>query len=151
MQSIKPLQQQQFDRTEEVAAYIQYCCINGNMPALSIAELSKRFCMSKTVLKIVFKQKFKTSIHAFVIKERIKHICTLLKETPYSIKEIALKCGYEELSNFSRDFAKVVGVSPKAYRMGIMEPDLQMKHQRSYNTEFNAFFKVQDKAQYRLN
>ena len=33
----------------------------------------------------------------------------------YTIAEVALRCGYEETSNFSRAFKQVYGITPSQY------------------------------------
>jgi AraC-like DNA-binding protein len=42
---------------------------------------------------------------------------TLVKQNSYSIKQIALECGYSDLSNFYRDFRGVHAMTPRAARL----------------------------------
>jgi hypothetical protein len=51
--------------------------------------------------------------------------CTLLKNSTTSILEIAQRCGYNNLSNFNRQFKERFGVSPRDYRNGRPEPQRQ--------------------------
>lgn len=48
---------------------------------------------------------------------RISQACYLLKNTNESIGEIAINCGYDNLRTFHRNFKKIIGPSPKEYRM----------------------------------
>ena len=67
------------------------------------------------------------SIHAFIMQERVKQVCSLLQESAYSIKEIAMRSGYEELSNFSRDFTKHTGMSPRVYRQVTVKSNIKIE------------------------
>ena len=100
----------------DIAAYIRHCCRTGDMEALSFTSLTKKFTISATPLKKAFRQRYRQTIHGYVINQRIQYICELLDTNNYSIKEVAYLSGYEELSNFSRDFTKHTGLSPRAYR-----------------------------------
>jgi AraC-like DNA-binding protein len=41
----------------------------------------------------------------------------LMKQTARSIKQIALDCGYSDISNFYRDFKSVHGTTPRDVRL----------------------------------
>ncbi len=116
MPSAKRISLVYYTRAAKVAEFIRVHCCNANTEALSIAKLTKRFAMSETTLKSVFKQRYQINIHAFVIQARVEHICSLLEGTNHSIKTIAIMTGYSELSNFSRDFTRAKGMSPTVYR-----------------------------------
>ncbi len=48
---------------------------------------------------------------------RISHACYLLKNSPCSIDEIAIKCGYNNLRSFHYNFKKITRQSPTHYRL----------------------------------
>ena len=50
---------------------------------------------------------------------KIKKACELLDTTGMKINQISLKLGYEDPYYFSRQFSKVMGMSPKGYRARI--------------------------------
>ena len=53
----------------------------------------------------------------FIQKIKIKRACQLLENTSeISIAEIALKCGFDDSSNFTRTFKRVMGVTPSQYQ-----------------------------------
>ena len=106
----------------DIAAYIRNCCRTGNMETVSIDRLTKKFAISATPLKNAFKQRYRQTIHAYVLTWRIQFICELLDTNNYSIKEIAYHAGYIELSNFSRDFTRQMGISPREYRQRTLRP-----------------------------
>lgn len=47
---------------------------------------------------------------------RIRNACRFLTETDHSILEIALASGFQNLSNFNRQFRKSLGMPPREYR-----------------------------------
>lgn len=52
----------------------------------------------------------------YVRRLRVEHSKTLLTDVDISIKEIALKAGFEDQFHFSRVFHRIVGLSPTQYR-----------------------------------
>lgn len=48
---------------------------------------------------------------------RISRACYLLKNSQMSVGEIAEKCGYDNLRTFHRNFRRVTGMAPGAYRL----------------------------------
>lgn len=50
---------------------------------------------------------------------KIKKACELLDTTGMKINQISLKLGYEDPYYVSRQFSKVMGMSPKGYRARI--------------------------------
>jgi YesN/AraC family two-component response regulator len=114
--------------TASVAAFIRERCRNGDVSSLTYASLTKKFAISETSLKVAFRRRYRQSIHAYVIKERTSYITELLESTNYSLSEIALKAGYNEPGNFSRDFTKKTGLSPTVYRQQLCQPRLAHTH-----------------------
>ena len=55
----------------------------------------------------------------FILKIKIKRACQLLKNTSeISITEIAQRCGFDDSSNFTRTFKRVMGLTPTQYQKG---------------------------------
>jgi AraC-like DNA-binding protein len=46
---------------------------------------------------------------------RIEHACRLLQESPQPVSQIALTCGFTNLSNFNRQFKGITGMTPSHY------------------------------------
>lgn len=46
---------------------------------------------------------------------RVEHACRLLQETPQPVSQIALACGYPNLSHFNRQFRQITGMTPSRY------------------------------------
>lgn len=54
----------------------------------------------------------------YLISYRLERACSLLTHTTRSITEIALDCGFDNISYFIRKFKEVKGCTPKEYRAG---------------------------------
>lgn len=65
-----------------------------------------------------FKRAFGCSPRAMVIDLRIQHAKNLLLESNLSVKEIAVRCGYQRQHEFARAFRQQAGVSPTEWRLG---------------------------------
>lgn len=70
----------------------------------------------KTKLQWLFKYHLKTTPIKFLITTRMQYAEKLLKNTDFSIKEIADRCGYADPLYFSHTFFKFYGHSPREYR-----------------------------------
>ena len=54
--------------------------------------------------------------HQFVLRARLREAATRLATGPGKVLDIALDCGFGDVSNFNRAFRNEFGVSPRAYR-----------------------------------
>ncbi len=84
---------------------------------LTIKELSEKVCLSESHFYRIFKEKFKMSPIDFINKERIKRASLLLQNPNKRIKEVALQCGFNNISYFIRVFKKIKSMTPRAYQM----------------------------------
>ncbi|MDO4339320.1 MAG: response regulator [Eubacteriales bacterium] len=67
-------------------------------------------------LSHIFKKETGQSLINFIINERIAKSKQLLSETNLSIRDIAITCGFQNISYFSRQFKKSVGMTPREFR-----------------------------------
>ncbi len=78
--------------------------------AAAVAKMSpKSFCR-------FFKANTGKTLVEHVHELRIGEACRQLLETDVSISEIAMDCGFHNLSNFNRRFRKLKGMTPREYR-----------------------------------
>lgn len=80
--------------------------------APSLTELSKMIYLNEYALKKGFKICFGTTVKQYVISLRMKYAMDLIKEGNHSITEIAHKCGYNGLVQFSAAFKIFYGKPP---------------------------------------
>jgi len=56
--------------------------------------------------------------HQYVLRARLREAARRLAVEPGKVLDIALDCGFGDVSNFNRAFRAEFGVSPRAYRVG---------------------------------
>lgn len=83
---------------------------------ITIEELSKRYMINPTTLKMVFKAIYGTSIAAHIKEHRMEQAAKILRESNRSIAEIAQAVGYDSQSKFTAAFKASFQVLPKEYR-----------------------------------
>ncbi len=54
--------------------------------------------------------------HQYLVRCRLQQAARLLAERERAITDIALDCGFNDLSNFIRTFRRAAGMSPRAFR-----------------------------------
>lgn len=83
---------------------------------ISVNYLAELVHTSKSYFMACFKKAVGIGAIEHLIRLRINAACEALSRTDSSISEIALSCGYSNLSNFNRQFKSIVGCSPTEYR-----------------------------------
>ena len=63
-----------------------------------------------------FKSLTNRTFSEFVNDVRVGFACKLLQQSDLSVSQIALECGYNNISYFNRSFKKIKNISPKEYR-----------------------------------
>lgn len=67
-----------------------------------------------------FKSLTNRTFSDFLNEVRIGFACKLLQQSDLPVTQIALECGYTNISYFNRCFKKINQMSPKAYRIAIV-------------------------------
>lgn len=83
---------------------------------LTLDEIAASASISRSKCCIVFKQYLQQSPIDFLNKHRLEMSVRLLLNTQSSITEIALSCGFNHLSYFSKIFLREYGCTPTEYR-----------------------------------
>jgi AraC-like DNA-binding protein len=60
------------------------------------------------------------SVRQLLVRFRVERAIGLLAATDLSLSDVAVRCGYYDQSAFTRQFRRVVGVSPGAYRAQLL-------------------------------
>ena len=84
--------------------------------AICIGEAAKIAHMSEGAFSRFFRSHVGKTFPAFVNDLRVGRACRLLAETDMGVTEIALACGYRNISNFNRQFLKLRKTSPGEFR-----------------------------------
>lgn len=83
---------------------------------LTRSYLARQVHLSESRLGALFRQTGMT-IHQAVSFKRMERAADLLRTTDLLVKEVAYRTGIVDQSHFGRDFTKVYGLSPAAYRL----------------------------------
>ncbi|HEX2948983.1 MAG TPA: helix-turn-helix domain-containing protein [Armatimonadota bacterium] len=83
---------------------------------LSIRELAESVNMSERNLARRFREGVGMTPIDYLIHLRIRRASQLLRDTPHSVAEIAAAVGMEDSNYFTRQFKRLMGVSPRDFR-----------------------------------
>ncbi|MFT4103841.1 MAG: AraC family transcriptional regulator [Burkholderiaceae bacterium] len=98
--------------------------IRANMASqISLAELAAQAGLSEYHFCRVFKNTTQLSPYQYLLRRRVQHACSHLEKDRLSVQEIAFACGFGDPVQFSRQFKKLMGVTPTAYRMSSRTPE----------------------------
>ncbi|EGV44559.1 helix-turn-helix domain-containing protein [Bizionia argentinensis JUB59] len=80
----------------------------------AVAEVSN---MTKNAFCKYFKKRTNKTYFQFLSELRIENACRLMQtQTDLSISEIAYQSGFNNISNFNRQFKTIKGITPNSYR-----------------------------------
>jgi AraC-like DNA-binding protein len=88
-------------------------------------ESGKLLGLSEAHFLRLFHRQVGTTFGRYLRQVRMNRAAGLLKNHTLSIKGIALDSGYNDISNFYRDFKKVHGINPRQVRVGLLILPLQ--------------------------
>jgi AraC-like DNA-binding protein len=83
---------------------------------IDLDTVAKLIYMSKPSFCRFFKKSTGKTYFDFLTELRIGYACKLLQESNMSIIQICYDCGYESISNFNRQFKKLLKSTPFNYR-----------------------------------
>lgn len=81
-----------------------------------IDDVARLTNLSVTSFCRYFKVTSNKSYFDFLTEVRLNHACKLIVKMNYTIKHVAIDCGFENTSNFYRHFRNVIGMTPKEYK-----------------------------------
>ncbi|MCT4643768.1 MAG: AraC family transcriptional regulator [Carboxylicivirga sp.] len=87
----------------------------------SIEKLAKQVGASKTILKETFQRVYGLPIYTFYQNRRIIKARQLLASGDFSITQVAYDLDFSTVSNFSKFFKKMTGLTPREYVNGQRE------------------------------
>lgn len=83
---------------------------------LSLTEFATLLHMSVSTFRRKFKAIYEVSPGQYIITKKLEKASNLLTTSDLSISAICFDCGFSDLSNFSKAFSKMYGLSPSAYQ-----------------------------------
>ncbi len=91
---------------------------------LNLDSLAERMHVSRYYLPHIFKQVTGYTLKEYLMLCRISFACQQLAESDQPIKDIAESSGFNDMSNFSRSFKEMIGMSPSDFRKKTKTPVL---------------------------
>ncbi len=76
--------------------------------------------MSNTTFFTSFKKMYRMTFKQYLLAIRIGYACRLLTNDNFNISQIAYESGFENLSNFNRQFKAIKGCTPGKYKKHLM-------------------------------
>lgn len=112
---LKPKYQPEKIKNKTFRDVLQY--VNKNYcNDISIQSVSKKFVINPSYLSQMFRKEIKKTFTQYLTSLRMSDACELLKDTEYTINEIADKIGYNDYFYFAKTFKKFTGRTPGNYR-----------------------------------
>lgn len=105
---------------------LEYICLYFR-DSITVKQLAVVSQLSVSRFSALFKKTFGLFPLQYITYYRIKRACELLRNTEYSVTQIAEMTGFEDPLYLSRVFKKETGISPTQYRSK-MNPDIFQRH-----------------------
>ncbi len=83
---------------------------------LTRESLAAMVYLTPDYLSHLFKRETGFSLTNYIIYERIEEAKRLLAGTSQNISDIATRCGFQNISYFSKQFRRFTGVTPREFR-----------------------------------
>jgi len=83
---------------------------------LSLARLSELSGLSQPQFSRAFREAIGKPPHHYLIDLRVQRAKRLLDETPRSVIEVGMACGFQQPNHFATTFRKLTGMSPRSWR-----------------------------------
>jgi AraC family transcriptional regulator of adaptative response / methylphosphotriester-DNA alkyltransferase methyltransferase len=74
--------------------------------------VARRVATSRRQLQRVFAEVGGLGYRAYLTRIRLSHAADLLSHTDLTVKQVAVRVGYGEVSQFSKAFRRAYGISP---------------------------------------
>lgn len=88
--------------------------LDERLPLSILADLSG---LSPSQFARTFRTATGKPPHGYLLDLRIEHARNLLENTDLPVIEVGMRCGFEQPNHFATMFRKIVGLSPRAWRV----------------------------------
>ncbi len=83
---------------------------------IQVADVARAVFCGRRTLEKRFREALGRSPHKEIRRARIRHACSLLRETDTLVEVLAERCGYATRDRFNVAFKKEMGMTPSQYR-----------------------------------
>lgn len=102
-------------KSELIRPAVEYINVNFR-ENITVEQLAETVHLSKSYFMNRFKAAAGVGAAEYIDQVRIKNACAVLTNTDMTSAQTAFECGFRNLSNFNRQFKKIVGCTPSEYR-----------------------------------
>ncbi len=127
------LETERDSRFDEICHYMEFRICDH----LTVADLSKHFSVSRSMLQALFHEKTGSGIMEYFVKMKIKRAKEIIRDGNMNLTEIAYYLSYSSLPCFSKQFKKVTGMSPMAYASSVRKITDEFVHASEKSREFS--------------
>jgi AraC-like DNA-binding protein len=106
------------DETGPMQKALKYVLQNFQKP-VSVKDLLEITNMSNTSFYAAFKKTYRMPFKDYLVNIRVGYACKLLTDGSLSISGVAYESGFENISNFNRQFKKIKGITPSGYQENV--------------------------------
>ncbi|WP_304237926.1 AraC family transcriptional regulator [Jiulongibacter sediminis] len=83
---------------------------------IKLSDVASLANMSESAFSRYFKKRTRKTFSTFLTEIRIEHACKLLQKDHHSVSEVSYESGFNNLSNFNRQFKSLKNTTPLNYR-----------------------------------
>ncbi|MBE71692.1 MAG: AraC family transcriptional regulator [Thalassospira sp.] len=111
-------------------------------PDLTLDRLARRVVIPARQISGAINRRFGRNVSQVVNEYRVAEAQMLLRTTDKPVTEIMFDCGFQTKSNFNREFGRVTGMGPRAYRDADPNPDQSTPDQTTPDQPFGPIRKL---------
>ena len=83
---------------------------------IKIPELAREAGLSLSAFERKFKKVFHMTARSYIRHLRVHEACYLLSHSSHELVEVAHLCGFTDQSHLSREFSRIMKITPLTYR-----------------------------------
>lgn len=88
---------------------------------ITLSKLAKLYYVNEKYIGRLFKQQTGKTFHAYLNDVRLSHAASLLRTTTLRVTDIALMCGFQNVTYFNRQFRKTYQQTPVQFRIAAQQ------------------------------
>jgi len=111
---VRPASLSSSDRRRAVTSAL-WIDAQSNRP-LTLERIAREAGLSPFHFLRLFSKTLGVTPHQYLVRSRLRRAARLLVDDGEAVTDVAMDCGFGDLSNFVRTFRRAAGVSPRAFR-----------------------------------